>query len=67
MATVPSSEASREMPTEHSQPAAAPAQLTVNPATNDLTLNPGDTLDETISVTVLRHGLPTTATVASGL
>jgi len=31
------------MPTEHSQPAAAPAQLTVNPATNDLTLNPGDT------------------------
>ena len=52
MATVPSSEASREMPTEHSQPAAAPAQLTVNPATNDLTLNPGDTLDETISVTV---------------
>jgi len=43
MATVPSSQASREMPTEHSQPAAAPAQLTVNPATNDLTLNPGDT------------------------
>ncbi len=46
------SAASKEMPTEHGQPAAAPAGLTVNPATNDLTLNPGDTLDETISVTI---------------
>jgi len=40
------------METEHGQPGAALAGLTVNPATNDLTLNPGDTLDETVSVTV---------------
>ena len=46
------SAASNETPTEHGQPAAAPAGLTVNPATNDLTLNPSDTLDETISVTI---------------
>jgi hypothetical protein len=44
--------ASREMPTERGQPAADPARLTVNPATNDLTLNPGDTLDEMISAKV---------------
>src|SRR4029077_16503379 len=40
------------METEHGQPGTASARLTVNPATNDLTLNPGDTLDETVSVTV---------------
>src|SRR6266516_1786994 len=44
--------ASRERPKEHGQPGASPAELTVNPATNDLTLNPGDTLDEAVSVTV---------------
>ena len=31
---------------------AAPAMITVNPATNDLTLNPSDTLEEAITVTV---------------
>jgi hypothetical protein len=46
------SAASRKRPKEHGQSAVAPARLTVNPATNDLTLNPGDTLDETVSVTV---------------
>ena len=31
---------------------AAPAGVTINPATNDLALNPSDTLDESISVTI---------------
>src|SRR4051794_30814586 len=33
-------------------PGAAPAAITVNPATNDLTLNPSDVLDESITVTI---------------
>jgi hypothetical protein len=37
---------------KYDQPTAAPAVVTVDPATNDLTLNPGDTLEEAISVTV---------------
>jgi len=42
----------RKTAKEHRDPTAAPAGITVNPATNDLTLNPGDTLDETVTVTV---------------
>src|SRR5262245_62217480 len=34
------------------QPGAAPAAITINPATNDLTLNPSDILDESINVTI---------------
>src|SRR5215510_6324269 len=34
------------------QPGAAPAAITINPATNDLTLNPADILDESITVTI---------------
>jgi hypothetical protein len=34
------------------QPSAAPAGITINPATNTLTLNPSDTLDESITVTI---------------
>jgi len=34
------------------QPGAAPAAVTINPATNDLTLNPSDILDESITVTI---------------
>jgi len=36
----------------HEQPAAAPAAIIINPATNDLTLNPSDILDESINVTI---------------
>jgi hypothetical protein len=36
------------------QPSAALAGIIINPATNDLTLNPSDTLDESISVTILK-------------
>jgi hypothetical protein len=46
------SAARRKTAKEHRDPTAAPAGITVNPATNDLTLNPGDTLDETVTVTV---------------
>ncbi len=34
------------------QPGAAPAAITINPATNDLTLTPTDILDESITVTI---------------
>jgi hypothetical protein len=34
------------------QPGAAAAVITINPATNDLTLNPTDVLDESITVTI---------------
>ena len=36
----------------HDQPGAAPAAIIINPATNDLTLNPTDILDESINVTI---------------
>jgi hypothetical protein len=35
-----------------SQPSAAPAGITIHPTRNDLTLNPSDTLDESITVTI---------------
>src|SRR5947208_5196322 len=35
-----------------SRAAAAPAAVVINPATNDLTLNPTDILDESITVTM---------------
>jgi hypothetical protein len=41
------SAAPRKRAKEHREPTAAPAGITVNLATNDLTLNPGDTLEET--------------------
>jgi hypothetical protein len=48
--------ASKETPVVHDgsqdQPRPAPAAVIINPPTNDLTLNPGDTLDESIAVTV---------------
>jgi hypothetical protein len=34
------------------QPGAAPLGVTINPVTNNLTLNPSDTLDESITVTI---------------
>ena len=37
---------------DHKQPSATPAGITINPATNNLTLNPSDTLDESIAVTI---------------
>ncbi len=39
-------------PGSANQPSAAPAGITINPVTNDLTLNPSDTLDESITVTI---------------
>ena len=39
-------------PTE--QPGGAHAAITINPATNDLTLNPTDILDESITVTIAK-------------
>ena len=39
-------------PGSANQPSAAPAGITINPATNTLTLNPSDTLDESITVTI---------------
>lgn len=39
-------------PGSANQPSAAPAGITINPATNDLTLNPSDTLDESITLTI---------------
>jgi hypothetical protein len=39
-------------PGSANQPSATPAAITINPATNDLTLNPSDTLDESITVTI---------------
>jgi len=47
--------AAKERATDHGpneQPGAAPAAITINPATNDLTLNPSDILDESINVTI---------------
>lgn len=43
--------ASTEAPGED-QPRAAPDAVTIDPPTNELTLNPGDTLNESIAVTV---------------
>lgn len=42
--------------------AAAPA-ITIQPDTNTLTLNPGDTVDETITVTIPKHSGPAKADV----
>lgn len=42
--------------------AAAPV-ITVHPDTNTLTLNPGDTIDETITVTIPKHSGPAKADV----
>jgi hypothetical protein len=47
--------AAKEMAADHDpnrQPGAAPAAITIHPATNDLTLNPSDILDESINVTI---------------
>src|SRR5262249_39328417 len=42
---------------------AGAAPITISPSTNILTLNPGDTLDETITVTVPKNGGPPRADI----
>lgn len=44
--------AARESAVNQDRPHAAAAAVTINPPTNDLTLNPSDTLDESIVVTI---------------
>jgi hypothetical protein len=44
-------------------PAHAPAPITIQPDSNILTLNPGETIDETITVTVPKNAGPTKADV----
>src|SRR5215470_521306 len=42
-------------------PAGGPPPITISPTTNDLTLNPSDTFDETITVTIPKSAGPAKA------